>query len=398
MATNLIALLTQLLTPDVIAKMASALGLDRTIAQKAIGAVIPALLACLGNAVSKPGGERQLGNAIAQQPDGALDSLIRAITGSGQKSLAEQKSFVESGSSLLSGLLGGSTQDSLTRTIGRYAGISEGTSKSLLGMLGPVVLDTLGQQQRSAGLDTGGLANLLTSQRQQIVRAIPSGLAEQMNVGGLVDALEDSVRGGTAAAAASRISSAPAATIARASQAAPEVRRAPAQWPYWVLGLAALSGLGWLLFANWGGQRVAEQPRPATVTEQPRPPAVAPQPRGETVGVGAANLIVGGVNLADQVNSSIGALRTTLGGITDAASAQAALPKLREVMGQLDRVNALSAQLPAESRRALATLIASAMPAINSAIEKILATPGVGEVARPAINDLRTRLDTLARA
>jgi hypothetical protein len=395
MATNLISLVTQLLTPDVIAKMASALGLDRTIAQKAIGAVIPALLACLGNAVSKPGGERQLGNAIAQQPGGALDGLIKIITGSGQKSLAEQKSLVESGSSLLSGLLGGSTQDSLTRAIGRYAGISEGTSKSLLGMLGPVVLDTLGQQQRSAGLDTGGLANLLTTQRQQIVGAMPPGLAEQMNVGGLMDALEDRVRGGTASAAASRIGSAPAATIARASQAASEVRRAPAQWPYWVLGLAALSGLGWLLF-NWGGQRVAEQPRPTTVTEQP-PAAVAVQPR-ETVGVGAANLIVGGVNLADQVNSSIGALRTTLGGMTDAASAQAALPKLREVMGQLDRVNALSAQLPAESRKALATLIAAAMPTINSAIEKILATPGVGEVARPAISDLRTRLDTLARA
>jgi hypothetical protein len=396
MATNLIALLTQLLTPDIIAKIASALGLNRTIAQKAIGAVIPALLACLGNAVSKPGGQRQLGNAIAQQPGGALDGLIKVITGSGQKSLAEQKSLVESGSNLLSGLLGGSTQDSLTRAIGRYAGISEGTSKSLFGMLGPVVLDTLGQQQRSAGLDIGGLANLLTSQSQQIAGAIPSGLAEQMKAGGLVDALEGSLRGGTASAAASRIGSAPASQIVRASEAAPAVRRAPAQWPYWVLGLAALSGLGWLLFGNLGGQRVAEQPRPTAVTGQPTPAAVAVQPR-ETVGVGAANLIVDEVNLADQVNSSIGALRTTLGGITDAASARAALPKFREVMGQLDRVNALSAQLPAESRKALATLIASAMPAINSAIEKILATPGVGEVARPAINDLRTRLDTLAR-
>jgi hypothetical protein len=91
-------------------------------------------------------------------------------------------------------------------------------------------------------------------------------------------------------------------------------------------------------------------------------------------------------------------LRTTLTGITDAASAQAALPKLREVTTQLDTVSAMSAQLPPESRRALAAPIAAAMPTIISAIEKILATPGVGDVARTAINELRARLDSLARA
>ena len=86
-----------------------------------------------------------------------------------------------------------------------------------------------------------------------------------------------------------------------------------------------------------------------------------------------------------------------LTGIKDEASAQAALPKLREVMMQFDKVNTLSAQLPPEGRRALARMIATAMPTINSAIERILAVPGAGDVARPAINELRTKLDTLAR-
>ena len=35
--------------------------------------------------------------------------------------------------------------------------------------------------------------------------------------------------------------------------------------------------------------------------------------------------MVGGVNLTDQVNSSVAALRTTLNGITDATSAEAAV-------------------------------------------------------------------------
>ena len=110
MGTNLISIIMKFLTPEVIARLASALGLDRAIAQKAITAAIPAILAYLGNAVTKPGGERQLANALAQQPSGALDTLMSILGGSGQKSLTEQKSLVEKGSSLLSGLFGGSTQ------------------------------------------------------------------------------------------------------------------------------------------------------------------------------------------------------------------------------------------------------------------------------------------------
>ncbi len=68
MGTNLVSIIMKFLTPEVIARLASALGLDRAIAQKAITAAIPTILAYLGNAVTKPGGERQLANALAQQP------------------------------------------------------------------------------------------------------------------------------------------------------------------------------------------------------------------------------------------------------------------------------------------------------------------------------------------
>lgn len=90
----------------------------------------------------------------------------------------------------------------MAQTIGRFAGIGEGTSKSLLGMLGPVVLGALGQQQRSLGLDTGGLASLLTSQKDQITRAMPSGLADQLSAAGLIDGATENLRGGAAAASA----------------------------------------------------------------------------------------------------------------------------------------------------------------------------------------------------
>jgi hypothetical protein len=111
-----------------------------------------------------------------------------------------------------------------------------------------------------------------------------------------------------------------------------------------------------------------------------------------------ADLTVGGMNLANQVTSSVGALRSVLPGITDVASAQAALPKLREATAQLSEVSNLAAKLSPEGKSALAKMIAAATPAINQMCDKVLATPGVGDIAKPAIDELRGRLDTLSRA
>jgi hypothetical protein len=38
------------------------------------------------------------------------------------------------------------------------------------------------------------------------------------------------------------------------------------------------------------------------------------------------------------------------------------------------------------------------MPAINQMCDKVLATPAVGDIAKPTIDELRGRLQTLSRA
>ena len=216
MAANLVSVVMQFLTPDMIAKIASALGLDRSLAQKAIGGAVPALLAGLADVAVTPNGARQLGNTLAQQQTGALESFKNLIGGSSPNTLAE------TGSGMLSGLFGGAALDTMAQSIGKFAGLDGATSKSLLGMLGPVVLGTLGQQQRSAGLDASGLASLLGSQRDQIAAAIPSGLADNLSAAGLIDSTAGTLRSGTATASAvgSRIAGASERTVAGASRAA----------------------------------------------------------------------------------------------------------------------------------------------------------------------------------
>jgi Bacterial protein of unknown function (DUF937) len=384
MATNLVSVVMQFLTPDMIAKIAAALGLDRSLVQKAIGGAIPALLASLADVASTPNGARQLTNTLNQQ-SGSLENLKDLIGGSGQNSLAE------TGSNMLSGLFGGGTLDTMAQTIGKFAGIGEGASKSMLGTLGPLVLGALSHQQRSAGLDASGLASLLNSQKDQIAAAIPSGLADQLSAAGLIDGATGSVRSGAAAAsaAAGRIAEASARTVSRPAQAASEAARttAASRWPYWLLAAVALGGLAWYALGHPADDKVAQLPPPSMT-----------QTAAGTVGVAPTDLTVGGVNLANQINSSVGSIRALLPGITDAASAEAALPKLRETTAQLNEVSSRATQLSPEGKSALIKLIVAATPTINQMCDKVLATPGAGDIAKPAIDELRAKLDALARS
>jgi hypothetical protein len=362
MAVNLISIVTQLLTPDMIAKIASALGLDSNLVQKMIGGAVPSLLASVADVASTPTGARQVANAVTQQQSGSLESLLSNLTqGSGQSTLANV------GSSMLSGLFGGSTLETMSQALGDFAGVNKGSSKSLLSMLGPLALGALGQYARGAGLDAGGLASLLASQKQQITAAIPSGLADRLRTAGLVD-------------------NAAARTVARSSEATYAGRSGAAtQWPYWLAGLAVLGGLAWY----------ALRPATESVAELPRPTA-SPAATTKTVGVAPADVTIG--DLTKRFNSFADGLKTVLPGITDTATAKTALPKLQEATAQLNEVGGLATKLTPESRKTLAQLIAAATPTIDQMCNKVLDTPGVGPVAKPAIDELRSKLDALSKS
>ena len=166
MATNLVSDIGEFLGPQIVSRIASSLGLDKTSTQKAASAAIPGLLTALISLVSKSQGAAKLNDAVAQQEPGVLSSLAGVIGQSGQKAL------IDNGASVLSSLLGGTTLSGLTGALAQYAGIGEGGSKSLMGLLGPVVLGVLGNKQRSSGLDASGLAKLLTSQKDTVRTAL----------------------------------------------------------------------------------------------------------------------------------------------------------------------------------------------------------------------------------
>lgn len=384
MAANLVFSILQSLTPDMVTKIAMALGLDRNVAEKAIGAGIPAILASFAGLASTPAGAEQLSGALTQQQPGALDQLKNALNNSG----AGQKNFADSGSGLLSVLLGGGGLATLAGALGNSLGMSTDTVKSLLGFLGPVVAGGLGQRQRSAGLDASGLASMLASQKDQIKAAMPSSLAGALDSSGLLEGLSGGVRRGAdaASAAAGRSADILGGAYANANQAASAAARrtSTSALPYLILGLAALAALGWYLFGRPGEEQNAAVQQPASQST-------------ETVGKsGAANISV--TDLTNDLSSSVSSVKTTLQGITDSASARAALPKLEQATAQLDRVSRLKAQLPSAAQLGLTSSVAAAMPTVKQLCDRALSTPGVAGVAKPTIEALRAKLEALSQA
>jgi|SRR5208337_3567341 len=368
MAINLVSLVMQFLTPDMIGRIATALGLDRNNTQTAIGAVVPALLAGFSNVAAQPGGAQKLVDAARQQT-GTLGNFANMLGAGGQSSL------IEKGSQVLSALLGGRDQNSLVQAVSKFSGVGQGTAGSLLGMLAPVVMGTIGQQRQQQGgsLDASGIAGLLASQKDDIAAALPSGFSNLLGGTGLLDALGGAARTATAAGSeAARVATSTARVVADTGRhAAGAAASRSINWLYWLIPIAAIAALLIYLFA-----RPAEQ-----VVQQ-----------GVTT---AQSLMVGGLDIGKQVTDSINSLRTTLDGVTDAASAQAALPKLRDVTAQIDKVDGLIGQLSSEQRKLLAGLVNPVMPTLNQLFDKVLAIPGVAELLKPAIDTLKAKLAAL---
>ena len=273
---------------------------------------------------------------------------------------------------MLSALLGGQDQNSLGQAVAKFAGVNQGAAGSLLGMLAPVVLGTIGQQrQQGRSLDAGGITDLLASQKDNIAAALPPGFSSLLGGTGLLDALGGAAR--TAAAAgneAARTASSAARAVGDTSRRAAGTA-ASRNWLYWLIPIAAIAALLIYFFG-----RQAEQ-----VVQQSVPPA--------------QSLLVGGLDLGKQVTDSIASLRTTLNGVTDAASAQAALPKIREVTAQIDKVDGMIGQLSPEQRKLLAALVNPVMPALNQLFDKVLAIPGVAELLKPTIDTVKAKLAAL---
>jgi hypothetical protein len=240
MANSILTSISSILTPEVIGRLASATGLDRSMAQTAVGAAVPSILSALANLAGRPGGAQQLANATTGQPADILGSVASSLTGSAQ--------VADRGTSLLSSLLGGGALGVLTSTLSKFLGIGEGPMRTMLGLLTPVIMGVLGREQRAAGLDVNGLARMLTGQKDEIATAIPSGLSRLLESSGIREDVAPSSPPQMRTYDSPRAAyGAPGTSTLQRMAGGMRTDGRGVSWPYWVLPLLLLGGLLWYL-------------------------------------------------------------------------------------------------------------------------------------------------------
>jgi hypothetical protein len=362
MSTNLVSTIMQSLTPEAAGKIASSLGLDQAAAQRGIAAGVPGILAGLANSASSPEGAQRLSTAVSRVEDMPSADIIRGVADANHRSLAD------TGWSAISSLIGGGPLDTLSSMIAQFAGFGQGSAKRLLGLLAPAVLGFLKREQVSGNLDSHGLANLLSSQRENIDRTMPPGFARRLDEAG---------------AGLRAPQPTPAAGFNRPA-AAPAQPSFSRNWAYWLLpALIAAAAALYLLPTQKETRTAQDVDRNASPAQQT---GTAPA---------AANMTA---TLENDIVANIGRLKTSLQTIKDPASSQAALSELKEISERFSRLRAQAQQLPADARKAIAAAVAAKVPDLNSLIERMGTQMNLSEEAKPAMDNLKSELVSISKA
>ena len=230
MAINLVSLVQQFLTPQMVSSLARAVGVNEAVAQKLVAAALPAILAALATAAAAPGGAQKVSDAISNSDPDLLTKLSGAVAGGNTQLLGE-------GANLLSGLLGGGGLASLAAALSQHAGAPQAAAQPLIGAVTNAVVGTIGQQDPSNWSDPSAILSMFNSQKSAIAAALPSDVAKALGASGLLAGL-----GGAAAAAAqtatSTVSSAATAASSTASSAARSAQAAASRssgFPMWAI-------------------------------------------------------------------------------------------------------------------------------------------------------------------
>ena len=165
----------QQLGGDTMKKIGSELGTDEQTAGNATAATVSTLLGALSRNAADKNGAEALHSALAKDHDGSLLDNLSGFLGKAQQGpgdgilrhvLGDRRSQVESG-------------------IGRTSGLDSGTVSKLMAMIAPVVMGALGKQQRTGGLQSSQLADMLGQERRTMEQAQPQAM-------GLIGKLLDS--------------------------------------------------------------------------------------------------------------------------------------------------------------------------------------------------------------
>lgn len=247
-------------------KLGAAAGFGGSTAGRATQAALPVVLNALVNKGKTEAGAGDL-LKLAGQFTGLSDA--NGQVNANLLGDANEVSRIETqGRGLLGGLFG--NVDEIAGRLGTALGGSGTSASKLLSLLTPLVLSVLGSRAKAGNLNAGGLSGLLGGLGGSLAGLLPAGLGglgALLGTGSVAAAAPAVQPTHTPAAAPRPPVSTPTANIPPASVQTTEKRGG---FPWWIIPLIAVLGLGGCWLANQNKTTTATTP-PAT--EQPATPA-----------------------------------------------------------------------------------------------------------------------------
>ena len=178
MSTNLVESIKSIFTSEVISKTSNHLGENESGVNRAINAIVPVLLGGLLDKSSTPPGANTVSQwAQNEVAPGSFRNPLRFFEAAG----------ATSDDRLLQTLFGPKAT-TVTDMVSNYAAVKPASTRSLWGMIGPVVLGFIGNYAAANKVNPAGIAALLNDQKENIRQAVPAGL----NLGAVMAGNDDS--------------------------------------------------------------------------------------------------------------------------------------------------------------------------------------------------------------
>ena len=155
MSSNLLELINENITGDVVSRLAEFLGESSNNTSSALSSAIPSILAGLVNKSADTQGASTILSLLNQGSDvsGILNNLVTAFSGG-----EGTNKLLAVGAKLLNSIFGYKTDD-VANLIANASGISKTSSNSLLGLLMPLIFGVLGKTVKAEGITSpAGLA------------------------------------------------------------------------------------------------------------------------------------------------------------------------------------------------------------------------------------------------
>lgn len=170
---NLLDVIKNYLTPELISQVSKLIGEDNEKTGKALKSVLPVVLGGLATKTSEPIGAGQL---VTLLQNGGHDGRLLTNLSESLSNKESASGILEAGSGIISSLFG-TKGGAIASAISTVSGVKSSSVTSLMNLVAPIVMGAVGKEATAhGGLTASGLTSLLASQKDSILSALPAGL------------------------------------------------------------------------------------------------------------------------------------------------------------------------------------------------------------------------------